>query len=57
MNTINKFFMRDVRCFDGEHEFNIRPLTFLIGENSTGKSTVLGCLQALGNLFNYRGGL
>ena len=54
MNTINKFFLRDVRCFDGEHEFNIRPLTFLIGENSTGKSTVLGCLQALGNLFNYR---
>lgn len=55
MNTINKFFLRDVRCFDGEHEFNIRPLTFLIGENSTGKSTVLGCLQALGNLFNSRG--
>lgn len=55
MNTINKFFLRDVRCFDGEHEFNIRPLTFLIGENSTGKSTVLGCLQAVGNLFNYRG--
>ena len=54
MNTINKFFLRDVRCFEGEHEFNIRPLTFLIGENSTGKSTVLGCLQALGNLFNYR---
>lgn len=51
MNIINKFFLRDVRCFDGEHEFNIRPLTFLIGENSTGKSTVLGCLQALGNLF------
>ncbi len=55
MNTINKFFLRDVRCFDGEHEFNIRPLTFLIGENSTGKSTLLGCLQALGNLFNYGG--
>ena len=55
MNTITRFFLRDVRCFDGEHEFNIRPLTFLIGENSTGKSTVLGCLQALGNLFNYGG--
>ena len=56
MNVMNKFFVRDVRCFDGEHQFDIRPLTFLIGENSTGKSTVLGCLQALGNLFSYRGG-
>ena len=55
MRTVNKFFLRDVRCFGGEHEFVIRPLTFLIGENSTGKSTVLGCLQMLGNLFNYRG--
>ena len=49
---INTFFLRDVRCFSGEHEFNICPLTFLIGENSTGKSTVLGCLQALGNFFD-----
>lgn len=53
MKTINKFFLRDVRCFGGEHEFNIRPLTFLIGENSTGKSTILGCLQALGNFPNF----
>ena len=47
MLKINKFFLSDVRCFKGEEEFNIRPLTFLIGENSTGKSTVLGCLQAM----------
>ena len=54
MNQINKFFLRDVRCFGGAHEFDIRPLTFLVGENSTGKSTLLGCLQALGNLPRYR---
>ncbi len=54
MNKINKFFLRDVRCFGGEHEFDIRPLTFLIGENSTGKSTILGCFQALSNLSNHR---
>ena len=44
---IRKFFLRDVRCFKGEKEFNISPLTFLVGENSTGKSTILGCIQAL----------
>ena len=54
MSTIRKFFLRDVRCFDGEHAFTLRPLTFLIGENSTGKSTVLGCLQALGTFCNFR---
>ena len=54
MSTIRKFFLRDVRCFEGEHAFNLRPLTFLVGENSTGKSTVLGCLQALGTFSNFR---
>ena len=53
MSTIRTFFLRDVRCFEGEHAFTIRPITFLIGENSTGKSTVLGCLQALGNFSKY----
>ena len=48
MLKIDKFFLNNVRCFKGEKEFNIRPLTFLIGENSTGKSTILGCINALG---------
>ena len=47
MFKINKFLLKDVRCFKGAKEFNIRPLTFLVGENSTGKSTVLGCFQAM----------
>ena len=45
--NIQKFIIEDVRCFAGRQEFNIRPLTFLVGENSTGKSTVLGCFDAL----------
>ncbi len=45
MSNIDQFILKDVRCFAGENTFNIRPLTFLIGENSTGKSTMLGCLQ------------
>ncbi len=54
MTRIKKFFLRDIRCFGGGHEFDIRPLTFFIGENSTGKSTVMGCLQAVGNLSGSR---
>ena len=45
--NIRKLIIEDVRCFAGRHEFNIRPLTFIVGENSTGKSTVLGCYDAL----------
>ena len=54
MSAIRKFLLRDVRCFDGEHEFEIRPLTFLIGENSTGKTTLLGCLQAFSDFLDAR---
>lgn len=49
MITLQGFILKDVRCFKGIQKFNIRPLTFLVGENSTGKSTVLGCMQALGD--------
>ena len=45
--NIQKLIIEDVRCFAGRQEFNIRPLTFLVGENSTGKSTILGCFDAL----------
>ncbi len=44
---IRKLILKDVRCFAGRQEFDICPLTFLVGENSTGKTTVLGCLQAV----------
>jgi predicted ATPase len=45
--------MEEVRCFAERQEFNIRPLTFLVGENSTGKTTALACFQVLAN---YLGG-
>ena len=46
----SEFIMRDVRCFAGEQRIAIRPLTLLMGENSTGKSTVLGCYQVLARI-------
>lgn len=36
----------NVRCFGGDHRVPLRPLTLLVGENSTGKSTVLSLLHA-----------
>lgn len=44
---LDAFRLEDVRCFAGPQTVRIRPLTFLVGENSTGKSTVLGCMQAV----------
>ena len=50
--TFRKLVIEDVRCFVGRQEFNIRPITFLVGENSTGKSTALGCFQTLDHFVN-----
>ena len=51
---INEFIVKDVRCFADEQKFNIRPITFLMGENSTGKSTFLGCIHVLHSILRYR---
>ena len=50
---LDRFLIEDVRCFRGPQEVRIRPLTFLVGENSTGKTTVLGCMQALADYISY----
>ncbi len=58
--NIRKLIIEDVRCFAGRQEFRIRPLTFLVGENSTGKSTALACYQILADFtahFGRRSGL
>ena len=47
--NITQFTMEEVRCFAERQEFNIRPLTFLVGENSTGKTTALACFEVLAN--------
>lgn len=45
--TITQFTIEEVRCFAGRQRLEIRPLTFLVGENSTGKTTALACIQVL----------
>ena len=48
----NEFMLADVRCFETEERAVLRPVTLLIGENSTGKTTFLGCYQALQRLLD-----
>ena len=50
--NIRKLIIEDIRCFAGRQELEIRPITFLVGENSTGKSTALACLQTLMNFID-----
>ena len=39
--NITQFSIEEVRCFAERQNFEIRPLAFLVGENSTGKTTAL----------------
>ncbi|MBF2755743.1 MAG: AAA family ATPase [Gammaproteobacteria bacterium AqS3] len=52
---IEELIIKDVRCFAGEQRLRIRPLTFLVGENSTGKTTAFGCFQVLQNFLRSFG--
>ena len=52
---ITQFTMEEVRCFAERQTLEIRPLTFLVGENSTGKTTALACFQVLANHLCDRG--
>lgn len=55
-----KLYLENVRSFEGWHEIPIAPATVLLGENSAGKTTLLGMLSVVhnegfpfgGNLFN-----
>lgn len=53
--SITQFTMEEVRCFGERQTLEIRPLTFLVGENSTGKTTALGCFQVLANYLRSEG--
>ncbi len=39
--------LRDFRCFRGSHTAPLAPLTLLVGENSTGKTSFLAAVQAV----------
>jgi len=42
---MDKLIIKDFRCFHALHNIPLAPLTFLIGENSTGKSSFLAAIS------------
>ena len=52
MAQADELILSDVRCFQGEQRGRVRPITPLIGENSTGKSTFLGCYSVVHQLLS-----
>ena len=50
INRSIDFHIENVRCFGDRQTLKIRPLTFLVGENSTGKTTLLGSFNVLSNI-------
>ena len=45
--TVTSLSLKDVRCFAAEQRVELSRVTLLVGENSAGKSTFLGCLNGL----------
>ena len=51
MDDARELILQDVRCFQDEQRGRLRPITLLVGENSTGKTTFLGCYRVLHRMF------
>ena len=47
MDGARELILQDVRCFQDKQRGILRPITLLVGENSTGKTTFLGCYRVL----------
>ena len=54
MVRISEFTLENVRCFEGRQSAKTRRITLLVGPNSSGKSTFLGCYQAFADLVNMQ---
>ena len=52
MARITEISLRDIRCFEGEQSARLGRITLLVGENSAGKSTFLGCFRTFATLAN-----
>ena len=50
--SISELAIRNVRCFNSKQKARLSRITLLVGENSVGKSTFLGCYNAFANLSN-----
>ena len=52
--NITQFSIEEVRCFAERQNFEIRPLTFLVGENGAGKNDSVGVFSSVGRLSEWR---
>lgn len=43
------FGLRNFKCFEGEQHFHLKDITFLIGKNSSGKSSLIQALRIVQN--------
>ena len=44
---MDEIILKDFRCFHGEQTARLAPLTLLVGDNSTGKTSFLAAIRAL----------
>ena len=42
---MERLFLEDFRCFDGPRDIRLAPITVLVGENSTGKTSFLASIR------------
>ena len=50
MTTISEVILSGIRCFAEPQRISLRKVTLFVGDNSTGKTTALGCLAAFSGL-------
>lgn len=49
---MESIIIENFRCFKKEHNISLKPLTILVGENSTGKTSFLAAISIIAD-FNY----
>ena len=50
MSAITSLALTNVRCFEGTQRVGLPRIAVVVGENSAGKSTFLGCLRGIAKL-------
>ena len=52
MASITELALQNVRCFEESQSARLNRITILVGENSSGKSTFMGCYKTFAKLSN-----
>ena len=54
MGDVNELILQNYRCFRNEQRGRLRPITLLVGENSTGKSSFMASYVAIDQCFRKK---